>query len=240
MHTRTKCLCAELAGILFCKLEQLKAQTTSIMICHSYYSCYLIPVVLIYKKTQVTINKTRKIKPKFFQCWFYVFFSFYFCSPQDNYTFAQPGIQRKVKALEELVSRIDGESSALLAFIHPTHPSANSLFSPQFFHFDKTSSHLSSIFLCFFLFFFYKSDLCTKQSTNPWGSHAKAVNKISTLWSEIIVFQYKGNIIFPPNKLPFMSISLAHVFALILYSVLKTVQKYKIQFLFVHVLCKTC
>ncbi|MEQ2170989.1 hypothetical protein GOODEAATRI_006091, partial [Goodea atripinnis] len=25
----------------------------------------------------------------------------------DNYTFAQPGIQRKVKALEELVSRID-------------------------------------------------------------------------------------------------------------------------------------
>ncbi|KAG7264878.1 hypothetical protein CRUP_021126, partial [Coryphaenoides rupestris] len=28
---------------------------------------------------------------------------------QDNYTFAQPGIQRKVKALEELVSRIDGE-----------------------------------------------------------------------------------------------------------------------------------
>lgn len=28
---------------------------------------------------------------------------------QDNYTFAQPGIQIKVKALEELVSRIDGE-----------------------------------------------------------------------------------------------------------------------------------
>jgi hypothetical protein len=27
---------------------------------------------------------------------------------QDNYTFAQPGIQKKVKALEELVSRIDG------------------------------------------------------------------------------------------------------------------------------------
>uniref|UniRef100_UPI00398E4643 TBC1 domain family member 22A n=1 Tax=Pristiophorus japonicus TaxID=55135 RepID=UPI00398E4643 len=27
---------------------------------------------------------------------------------QDNYTFAQPGIQRKVKALQELVSRIDG------------------------------------------------------------------------------------------------------------------------------------
>lgn len=28
---------------------------------------------------------------------------------QDNYTFAQPGIQNKVKALEELVSRIDGK-----------------------------------------------------------------------------------------------------------------------------------
>ncbi|KAG2460264.1 TB22B protein, partial [Polypterus senegalus] len=28
---------------------------------------------------------------------------------QDNYTFAQPGIQRKVKALEELVSRIDDQ-----------------------------------------------------------------------------------------------------------------------------------
>uniref|UniRef100_A0A3B5M6N0 Rab-GAP TBC domain-containing protein n=1 Tax=Xiphophorus couchianus TaxID=32473 RepID=A0A3B5M6N0_9TELE len=43
---------------------------------------------------------------------------------QDNYTFAQPGIQRKVKALEELVSRIDGESSALLPFIHPALPSS--------------------------------------------------------------------------------------------------------------------
>lgn len=30
---------------------------------------------------------------------------------QDNYTFAQPGIQNKVKALEELVSRMDGQSS---------------------------------------------------------------------------------------------------------------------------------
>lgn len=28
---------------------------------------------------------------------------------QDNYTFAQPGIQNKVKDLEELVSRIDGQ-----------------------------------------------------------------------------------------------------------------------------------
>ncbi|XP_021565185.1 TBC1 domain family member 22A-like [Carlito syrichta] len=28
---------------------------------------------------------------------------------QDNYTFAQPGIQMKVKMLQELVSRIDGK-----------------------------------------------------------------------------------------------------------------------------------
>lgn len=33
------------------------------------------------------------------------------CPSQDNYTFAQPGIQKKVKALEELVSRIDGRST---------------------------------------------------------------------------------------------------------------------------------
>lgn len=31
------------------------------------------------------------------------------CFLQDNYTFAQPGIQKKVKMLEELVSRIDGK-----------------------------------------------------------------------------------------------------------------------------------
>lgn len=30
---------------------------------------------------------------------------------QDNYTFAQPGIQMKVSALQELVKRIDGQSS---------------------------------------------------------------------------------------------------------------------------------
>lgn len=30
---------------------------------------------------------------------------------QDNYTFAQPGIQMKVNALQELVKRIDGQSS---------------------------------------------------------------------------------------------------------------------------------
>ena len=28
---------------------------------------------------------------------------------QDNYTFAQPGIQMKVNALRELIQRIDGE-----------------------------------------------------------------------------------------------------------------------------------
>lgn len=30
---------------------------------------------------------------------------------QDNYTFAQPGIQMKVRALKELIKRIDGQSS---------------------------------------------------------------------------------------------------------------------------------
>ena len=33
---------------------------------------------------------------------------------QDNYTFAQPGIQVKIKALSELVSRIDGLLTDLL------------------------------------------------------------------------------------------------------------------------------
>lgn len=28
---------------------------------------------------------------------------------QDNYTFAQPGIQKKLRALKELVMRIDGQ-----------------------------------------------------------------------------------------------------------------------------------
>jgi len=30
---------------------------------------------------------------------------------QDNYTFAQPGIQQRISSLKELVSRIDGEFS---------------------------------------------------------------------------------------------------------------------------------
>lgn len=45
---------------------------------------------------------------------------------QDNYTFAQPGIQNKVKALEELVSRIDGQWSfqlmLLLVFLDEKAP----------------------------------------------------------------------------------------------------------------------
>uniref|UniRef100_A0A4W5LDR0 Rab-GAP TBC domain-containing protein n=1 Tax=Hucho hucho TaxID=62062 RepID=A0A4W5LDR0_9TELE len=58
---------------------------------------------------------------------------------QDNYTFAQPGIQRKVKALEELVSRIDGECflSPFLSFSCPlpstllwSFPSSSPSFSP--------------------------------------------------------------------------------------------------------------
>ena len=32
---------------------------------------------------------------------------------QDNYTFAQPGIQMKVNALRELIQRIDGEYMTL-------------------------------------------------------------------------------------------------------------------------------
>ncbi|XP_071434791.1 TBC1 domain family member 22B isoform X4 [Pithys albifrons albifrons] len=35
---------------------------------------------------------------------------------QDNYTFAQPGIQKKVRALEELVSRIDVRARRILTF----------------------------------------------------------------------------------------------------------------------------
>ena len=35
---------------------------------------------------------------------------------QDNYTFAQPGIQMKVNALRELIQRIDGEQVGSLIF----------------------------------------------------------------------------------------------------------------------------
>lgn len=38
---------------------------------------------------------------------------------QDNYTFAQPGIQNKVKALEELVNRIDGKGLLIIGFRLP-------------------------------------------------------------------------------------------------------------------------
>lgn len=36
---------------------------------------------------------------------------------QDNYTFAQPGIQKKVAALKELTLRIDGKSASLLRIV---------------------------------------------------------------------------------------------------------------------------
>jgi hypothetical protein len=36
---------------------------------------------------------------------------------QDNYTFAQPGIQMKVNALKELVKRIDGEQGFLFVYL---------------------------------------------------------------------------------------------------------------------------
>ena len=36
---------------------------------------------------------------------------------QENYTFAQPGIQKKVAALKELISRIDGKQIAILSLL---------------------------------------------------------------------------------------------------------------------------
>jgi hypothetical protein len=39
---------------------------------------------------------------------------------QDNYTFAQPGIQAKIKQLSELVSRIDGKVAQI--FNKTMHP----------------------------------------------------------------------------------------------------------------------
>lgn len=100
-----------------------------------------IPVLsllfLFNQKAWVNINKTGTLN------WFDATPHPHFCSPQDNYTFAQPGIQRKVKALEELVSRIDGESSALLAFIHPppTH------LQTPFFHSSSALTRLLHICL---------------------------------------------------------------------------------------------
>jgi len=41
---------------------------------------------------------------------------------QDNYTFAQPGIQKRVNSLKELVSRIDSKQCLLfLLFLHFGH-----------------------------------------------------------------------------------------------------------------------
>ena len=40
----------------------------------------------------------------------------FFSLVQDNYTFAQPGIQMKVNALRELIQRIDGEQVGSLIF----------------------------------------------------------------------------------------------------------------------------
>lgn len=71
-----------------------------------------------------------------------------FSPPQDNYTFAQPGIQRKVKALEELVSRIDGKSYALPPFIYPfIHPWSTCC--SQLCHFNLIFAYF---FCCFFIF----------------------------------------------------------------------------------------
>uniref|UniRef100_A0A673BM74 TBC1 domain family, member 22B n=1 Tax=Sphaeramia orbicularis TaxID=375764 RepID=A0A673BM74_9TELE len=60
-----------------------------------FFVVFLSEFVCLQKLTHVTEHKTKK----------YGLLSL--ISFQDNYTFAQPGIQNKVKALEELVSRID-------------------------------------------------------------------------------------------------------------------------------------
>ena len=41
---------------------------------------------------------------------------------QDHYTFAQPGIQRLVFKLKELVRRIDGKAPVLFIFFYCFHP----------------------------------------------------------------------------------------------------------------------
>ncbi|KAG7233983.1 hypothetical protein INR49_031554 [Caranx melampygus] len=48
----------------------------------------------------------------------------------DNYTFAQPGIQRKVKALEELVSRIDESGELLTSHCTTSDPLLSTRTSP--------------------------------------------------------------------------------------------------------------
>ena len=37
---------------------------------------------------------------------------------QDNYTFAQPGIQNKVRQLKELIERVDGKSIIIVLVNH--------------------------------------------------------------------------------------------------------------------------
>ncbi|XP_043964768.1 TBC1 domain family member 22A isoform X3 [Gambusia affinis] len=61
---------------------------------------------------------------------------------QDNYTFAQPGIQRKVKALEELVSRIDGGDGVKQTFIkNEDGEQRQSLSAPPLYAGDVFASH---------------------------------------------------------------------------------------------------
>jgi TBC1 domain family member 2 len=40
---------------------------------------------------------------------------------QDNYTFAQPGIQRQILTLKELVTRIDGKVFCIKSYIYITY-----------------------------------------------------------------------------------------------------------------------
>lgn len=49
-------------------------------------------------------------------------FGLFFFLLQDNYTFAQPGIQMKVNALRELIQRIDGEQVKVAPRLCGNHP----------------------------------------------------------------------------------------------------------------------
>ena len=61
---------------------------------------------------------------------------------QDNYTFAQPGIQYKVRTLEELVKRIDGRFTRVVA-LDPTLSHFRSTLSAL----EKSAHRISAI--CF-------------------------------------------------------------------------------------------